>query len=289
MIIDASVKSTTLWKDAWGRFAKNRLALASICIFAWVVLLCIAGPFFSPYTYQEQDLTRTKEPPSQDHWLGTDALGRDLATRILYGGRVSLGVGISATAVSLVIGLSYGMIAGYAGGKTDLIMMRMIDILYAIPFTIFVIILMVIFGRNIVLLFAAIGAVEWLTMARMVRAQVRGLKKQEFIQAALLLGISRFRIFTKHLLPNLFGPVIVYATLTVPAVMLLEATLSFLGLGVQPPMSSWGSLIRDGAEAMEVFPWMLIFPATAFSLTLFVLNFVGDGLRDALDPRSALD
>tara|TARA_B100000965_G_scaffold356398_1_gene334352 strand:- start:5698 stop:6321 length:624 start_codon:yes stop_codon:yes gene_type:complete len=207
----------------------------------------------------------------------------------MYGGRVSIGVGFAATAVSLLIGVLYGTVSGYAGGKTDALMMRIVDILYALPFTIFVILLMVIFGRNIVLLFLAIGAVEWLTMARIVRGQVLSLKKLEFIEAAVALGLSRNRIILRHLIPNVLGPVIVYATLTVPSAMLLEAVLSFLGLGVQPPMSSWGLLIKDGSEMMEVYPWLLIFPAFFFSVTLFALNFLGDGLRDALDPQSAQD
>jgi oligopeptide transport system permease protein len=207
-------------------------------------------------------------------------------TRLLFGGRISLMVGICATLVSLIIGVSYGAVAGYMGGKIDSLMMRMIDIAYAFPFTIFVIILMVFFGRSLVLLFAAIGAVEWLTMARIVRGQVRGLVRQEFVEAAVGLGLSPWRILTRYLLPNVTGPIVVYTTLTIPGVMLLEAFLSFLGLGVQPPASSWGILIREGAEAMESYPWLLIYPAGLLSLTLLSLNAIGDGLRDALDPRS---
>jgi oligopeptide transport system permease protein len=210
-------------------------------------------------------------------------------TRIMHGGRISLGVGICATLVSLTIGVLYGALAGFLGGKTDAAMMRIVDILYALPFTVFVILLMVVFGRNIVLLFVAIGAVEWLTMARIVRGQVQSLRKQEFIEAALSLGLSQRRIILRHMIPNVLGPVAVYTTLTIPAVMLLEAFLSFLGLGVQPPMSSWGTMIKDGAELMEEFPWLLMIPATFFSLTLFSLNFLGDGLRDALDVRASKD
>ena len=209
--------------------------------------------------------------------------------RLLYGGRISLGVGLCATFVALTIGVVYGAVAGYVGGKADAVMMRLVDIIYALPFTIFVILLMVFFGRNIVLLFVAIGAVEWLTMARIVRGQIMALKKMEFIEAARALGYSHRRIIFRHLLPNALGPIIVYTTLTIPGVMLLEAFLSFLGLGVQPPMSSWGTLIKDGAEKMEEFWWLLVFPGGIFSLTLFSLNFLGDGLRDALDVRAAKD
>jgi oligopeptide transport system permease protein len=254
-----------------------------------MTVLCFIGPFFFELSYEDQDLEHTMEAPSAQHWMGTDALGRDVFIRLLYGGRVSIGVGFAATLVSIFIGVLYGAISGYSGGKTDIVMMRTIDILYALPFTIFVILLMVLFGRNIVLLFVAIGAVEWLTMARIVRSQVRSIKNQDYISAAIALGLRRSKILLKHVIPNILGPVIVYATLTVPAVMLLEAVLSFLGLGVQPPMSSWGVLIKDGSETMEVYPWLLCFPAFFFSLTLFALNFLGDGLRDAIDPRSSID
>jgi oligopeptide transport system permease protein len=221
--------------------------------------------------------------------LGSDELGRDLFARILYGARLSLLVGLVATCVALVIGVTYGATAGFFGGPVDQVMMRIVDIIYALPFTIFVILLMVCFGQNIVLLFLAIGAVEWLTMARIVRGQVQSLRRMEFIEAAQVLGFSRRRIIFRHIIPNVLGPIIVYATLTIPSVMLLEAFLSFLGLGVQPPMSSLGSLIKDGADKVEEYWWLLVFPGAAFSLTLFSLNFLGDGLRDALDVRSARD
>ena len=220
------------------------------------------------------------------HWMGTDVLGRDLLTRILYGSRISLMVGFLATMVALFIGVIWGTVAGYAGGKIDTVMMRIVDAMYGVPFIILIILLMVIFGRNLVLLFVAIGAVEWLTMSRIVRSQVRSLSQQEFVLAARAMGVSRVDIIFRHLIPNTVGPVIVYATLTVPQIMLLEAFLSFLGLGVQAPMSSWGILIRDGAVSMEEYWWLLIFPSILFSLTLYSLNFIGDGLRDALDPRT---
>jgi oligopeptide transport system permease protein len=208
---------------------------------------------------------------------------------MLYGGRVSLLVGLAATAVSLLIGVLYGATSGYLGGRTDALMMRVVDILYALPFTVFVIILMVFFGRNFLFLFLAIGAVEWLTMARIVRGQVLTLRHREFVEAAVVMGLPMWRILLFHIIPNTLGPVIIYATLTVPRVMLLEAFLSFLGLGVQPPMSSWGLLIKEGVDVMEEYPWLLLFPSMAFSMTLFALNALGDGLRDALDPRTSRD
>ena len=263
----------SLWKDAYERLINNKLAQFGLIIIILMTVMSISGPLFSPYTYEEQDLLYGAQSPSLKHWMGTDVLGRDLITRLLYGGRISLGVGFMATMVSIVIGVSYGAVAGYVGGKTDTLMMRFVDILYALPFTIFVILLMVVFGRNIILLFIAIGAVEWLTMARIVRGQVQSLKKQEFVEAAISVGSSQKRVILRHLIPNTLGPIIVYATLTVPAVMLLEAVLSFLGLGVQPPMSSWGLLIKEGAEKMEVYPWLLLFPVLFFSLTLFLLTF----------------
>jgi oligopeptide transport system permease protein len=279
----------SLWRDAWLRLRKNRLAVFGGATLIFVTLFCVVGPWFSPYTYEEQDFEQYAQPPSAKHWFGTDKLGRDQMTRLMYGGRISLGVGICATLVSLTIGVLYGSMAGFLGGKTDAAMMRIVDILYALPFTVFVILLMVLFDRSIILLFVAIGAVEWLTMARIVRGQVQSLRKQEFIEAALALGLSQRRIILRHMIPNVLGPVAVYTTLTIPAVMMLEAFLSFLGLGVQPPMSSWGTMIKDGAELMEEFPWLLMIPAAFFSLTLFSLNFLGDGLRDALDVRTSKD
>jgi len=279
----------SLWTDAWYRLQRNRAAIASACFLAALMLLALLAPWIAPYSYSAQDLSLGASGPSATHWLGTDMLGRDLLTRILYGGRISLMVGVCATAVAMIIGVLYGAAAGYAGGRLDAVMMRAVDIIYAFPFAIFVIILMVLFGRNIVLLFCAIGAVEWLTMARIVRGQVMALTKQEFIEAAVALGLTRWKIVLRHLIPNAIGPVIVYATLTVPSVMLLEAFLSFLGLGVQPPASSWGLLIKEGAESMEAYPWLLIFPGLILSGTLFSLNFIGDGLRDALDPRSSCE
>ncbi len=279
----------SLWTDAWHRLSRNRLAVFGGGILLALTVLGIAGPWFSHYSYNEQELNNAFAPPSFTHWLGTDQLGRDLLVRIMMGARISLGVGVCAMAVALTIGVVYGAVAGYAGGKTDSFMMRLADIINSLPLTLLVILLMVFFGRDIYLLFVAIGAVEWITMSRIVRGQIQSLKKMEFIEAARALGYSHQRIIFRHLLPNLLGPVIVYATLTIPAVMLLEAFLSFLGLGVQIPMSSWGTLIKDGAEKMEESWWLLVFPGSLFSLTLLSLNFLGDGLRDALDVRSAKD
>jgi len=288
-LISASPKSSSLWRDAWIRLRANRLATLSLFFFILVSILTIIGPEIISTSYDEQDLNNTFAAPGSTHLFGTDNLGRDLFARVLHGGRISLAVGFLATAVSLIIGVAYGMTSGYLGGKIDALMMRIVDILYSLPFTIFVILLMVLFGRNFVLLFIAIGAVEWLTMARITRGQTLSLKQAEFIEAARALGYSHKRILFRHILPNLIGPVIIYATLTVPAVMLLEAVLSFLGLGVQAPMSSWGSLIKEGSEKMDIAPWLIFFPGLFFSLTLLALNFLGDGLRDALDPKSAKD
>ncbi len=288
-LLEQAEQGTSLWKDAWLRLRKNRMAVFGFIVIVIISLLSIFGPFVLKYSYEEQNLDRGTTPPSGEHWLGTDKLGRDQLSRILHGGRISLMVGLCATAVSLTIGVLYGTVAGFVGGKLDAVMMRAVDILYALPFTIFVILLMVFFGRNIILLFLAIGAVEWLTMARIVRAQVQSLRKQEFIEACHSLGLRRRRIILRHMIPNVLGPIVVYTTLTIPAVMLLEAFLSFLGLGVQPPKSSWGLLIKEGAEMMEEAPWLLIYPGLLFSLTLFSLNFLGDGLRDALDPKASKD
>ena len=280
-------QESSLFKDALIRLTTNKLSLFSLIYILLLVVVAIITPFIAPYDYAYQDLALGASAPSSDHLLGTDTLGRDLLTRMMYGSRISLMVGFLATSVALIIGVIWGTIAGFSGGKIDAIMMRIVDTLYGIPFIILIILLMVIFGRNLILLFLAIGAVEWLTMARIVRSQVLNLSKQEFILSAEAMGVSKLSIIFRHLIPNAMGPVIVYATLTVPQIMLLESFLSFLGLGVQPPLSSWGLLIRDGAVSMEEYWWLLIFPSLAFSLTLFSLNFIGDGLRDAIDPRTA--
>ena len=275
------------WHDALRRLRRNRLAMLGLGVLAGLVICSLLAPWITPYPFDRTDLRYGARPPSSAHLLGTDELGRDLLTRILYGARISFAVGILATLVSLTIGVTYGSVAGSSGGRLDHLMMRVVDILYGLPFMFFVIILMVIFGRNIFNLFVALGAVQWLTMARIVRAQVMSLKAREFVLSAQAIGASASRIVTRHLLPNALGPIVVYATLTVPAVMLEEAFLSFLGLGVQPPMASWGSLASEGAAAMETYPWLILFPGLALTVTLLSLNFLGDGLRDALDPQVA--
>jgi oligopeptide transport system permease protein len=280
---------SSLWQDAWIKLRKNHLALFGLGVLIVLIISSLLTPWIAPYSYEAQNLDLGATAPSVSHWLGTDIFGRDMLTRIMYGGRVSLMVGFIATAVALIIGILWGAVAGFFGGKIDAVMMRIVDILYALPFMIFIVLLMVVFGRNILLLFLAIGAVEWLTMARIVRGQVMALRNQEFVEAANSLGLSQWTIIRRHIIPNTLGPVIVYTTLTIPSVMLLEAFLSFLGLGIQPPESSWGLLINYGVETMEEYPWLLIFPGIALSLTLFALNFLGDGLRDALDPRTSKD
>ncbi|MEP4149075.1 MAG: ABC transporter permease [Halioglobus sp.] len=287
--ITEAEQGSSLWHDAWLRLRKNKMALFGGITLLVFIVIAILTPLIAPYSYETQNLDLGATPPSASHWLGTDIFGRDLLTQIMYGGRISLAVGFVATSVALVIGITWGAIAGYVGGRVDAVMMRLVDILYALPFMIFIVLLMVVFGRNVLLLFLAIGAVEWLTMARIMRSQVQQLRQQEFVEAAISLGLPPSTIIRRHLIPNALGPIIVYTTLTIPSVMLLEAFLSFLGLGIQPPQTSWGLLISYGAETMEEFPWLLVFPGLALTLTLFSLNFLGDGLRDALDVRRSKD
>ena len=276
-------QQSSLWSDAWRRLLANKAAVAGGLILLLLIVLAIFAPWIAPHSYSYQILDLGAQPPSSDFLLGTDTLGRDLFSRILYGARVSLLVGFVATGVALVIGVSWGIVAGYFGGRIDSVMMRIVDVLYGLPFIIFIILLMVIFGRNIWLLFAAIGAVEWLTMARIVRGQVLTIKNQEYVLAAQAMGVTNMQMFRKHIFPNILGPIAVYATLTIPQVMLLEAFLSFLGLGIQPPMSSWGTLIRYGVESMEEYSWLLIYPGLTFTITLFALISTGEILY--LRPR----
>jgi oligopeptide transport system permease protein len=282
----ASERSASPWRLALRRLRANRLAAAAGVFLLLLTLLALLAPLLAPYPYDEVRLPEALTPPNAAHRLGTDGLGRDLLSRLLYGARVSLAVGIVATVVSLVIGVSYGAISGYVGGRLDGLMMRFVDILYGLPFMFLVILIVMVAGRSLLNLFIALGAVQWLTTARIVRAQVMSLKEREFVEAARALGAGPLRIIFRHLVPNLLGIVIIYATLNVPAVMLQEAFLSFLGLGVEHPMPSWGTLIAEGARSMEVCPWLMVFPGVTFSLTLLSLNFLGDGLRDALDPQS---
>jgi oligopeptide transport system permease protein len=282
------MNNQSLWQKALRRLIRNRMASGSALVLLAVALLCVLGPIFSPHPYDEIYWDNMGTPPDAGagFYFGTDANGRDLLVRTLMGGRISLMVGLAATLVSLLIGVLYGATAGYLGGRTDTLMMRFVDVLYALPFMFFVILLMVYFGRSIFLIFVAIGAVEWLTMARIVRGQALSLKGRAFIEAARVSGVGHFGIIRRHIVPNTLGAVIVYATLTVPQVILFESFLSFLGLGVQEPLTSWGVLIAEGAAQMETAPWMLLFPAGFLAVTLLCLNFLGDGLRDALDPKS---
>lgn len=263
---------------AWRNISEDGTALACLVFLLLGAALCFCAPLAAPYSYEEQNLALGSVPPSLSHIFGTDMLGRDILSRILYGGRISFAVGLLATGVAVFIGVAYGMVSGMAGGKIDALMMRFVDIVYSLPFTIFVILLMIAFGRSIWLIFVAIGAVEWLTMARIVRGITLDLKSRQFVEASVALGQSKIKIMTRHILPNALSSILVCATLTVPSVMLLETFLSFLGLGVQAPLPSWGSLVKDGAEYMEDAPWMLVFPAFFFSATLYALNRVGEAL-----------
>jgi len=282
-----TVKGRSLYVDAWHRLKRNKAAVAGVLILLFIGLLVTIGPMLNPWDHEIPDWDHYSTPPSMEtgHLMGTDALGRDLFERVMVGGRISLLVGIIATLVSLVIGVTYGAVAGYIGGRLDNWMMRAVDAIYALPFMFFVILLMVVFGRNIFLIFVAIGAVNWLDMARIVRGQTLSLKNKDFIEAARVSGATEWNVISRHIIPNLLGVVVVYVSLTIPQVILVESFLSFLGLGVQEPLTSWGALVNEGAQELETAPWSLLFPATFLAATLFAFNFLGDGLRDALDPR----
>lgn len=285
-LMERAVKGRSLWDDARRRLMRNKGAVTGMVVLGLLILAAVFGPLFVPYTYDQVNKPDVWAPPlTEGHLLGADALGRDLLARLLIGLRVSLAIGFVATFVSLIIGVAWGAVAGYVGGRLDEAMMRIVDVLYSLPFIFFVILLMVTFGRNFILIFVAIGAVEWLTMSRIVRGQTLSLKHKEFIEAARAAGLSQGAIIRRHIVPNLLGPVVVYVTLTIPAVILAESFLSFLGLGVQPPMASLGTLISQGALEMELAPWLLIFPSLTMVLTLLCFNFIGDGLRDAIDPK----
>ena len=282
----ASTVPTSLWRDAWKRLRRNRAAVGSGVFLLALSIATILAPWLPGLQDPTlQDLRRGATPPSLAHWFGTDELGRDAFARVLWGGRISLLVGVVGTLVSLLIGVTYGAVSGYKGGRTDEFLMRVVDVLYSLPYIFLVILLLVFFSKSLVMLFVALGLVQWLTMARIVRGQVLSLKTQTFVEAARALGASDTGIIFRHIVPNTLGAVIVYATLTVPAVILQEAFLSFLGLGVQPPAASWGTLVSDGAKVLALFPWLVIFPGAGLSLTLLCFNFLGDGLRDALDPH----
>ena len=279
--------SRSPWRDAAAQLRRNRGAMAGLVTLGVLAVLAVAVPMLSPYAIDDifWDAIGTGPSLAGGHLFGTDANGRDLFLRTLYAGRISLAVGLAASVVSVLVGVAWGTVSGYFGGVTDSFMMRFVDILYALPFMFFVILLMVYFGRHVVLIFVAIGMVEWLDMARIVRGQTLSIKRREFVEAARAMGAPSMWIVLRHVIPNVLGPVVVFATLTVPRAILFESFLSFLGLGIQEPMTSWGVLISEGARQMETQPWALIFPATFLAATLFSLNFLGDGLRDALDPR----
>ncbi|WGM40257.1 ABC transporter permease subunit [Caulobacter sp. NIBR1757] len=285
-LLEKAVKGRSLWDDARRRLLRNKAAVFGMIVLATMVLVSLIGPLFVAYPYDMVTKTDVWAAPGvSNHVLGADALGRDLLARLFAGLGVSLGIGVVATAVSLVIGVAWGATAGYLGGKVDEVMMRIVDTLYSLPFIFFVILLMVTFGKNIFLIFLAIGAVEWLTMARIVRGQTMSLKQKEFIEAARAAGLTSADIIARHIVPNLLGPVVVYVTLTIPAIIIAESFLSFLGMGVQAPMASLGTLISNGTQDMEMAPWLLAFPSITMVVTLMAFNFIGDGLRDAIDPK----
>ncbi|MES2723560.1 MAG: ABC transporter permease subunit [Pseudomonadota bacterium] len=284
--METAVKGRSLWDDARRRLLRNSGAVGGMIMLAILVLVALIGPSVTPFAYDQINKNDVWAAPlTGGHLLGADSLGRDLLARLLMGLRVSLAIGLIATLVSLVIGVAWGAVAGFVGGVVDEVMMRIVDVLYSLPFIFFVILLMVTFGSNIILIFIAIGAVEWLTMSRIVRGQTLSLKHKEFVEAARAAGLTQGSIITKHIVPNLLGPVVVYVTLTIPAVILAESFLSFLGLGVQPPMASLGTLIAGGAQDMELAWWLLVFPSLTMVVTLMSFNFIGDGLRDAIDPK----
>ncbi|KKM11924.1 diguanylate cyclase [Clostridiales bacterium PH28_bin88] len=277
--------STTYWQDAWRRLKQNKAAVAGLIIILLLTTMAAVGPMISGYTYDEQVLSRTNEPPTGEHWFGTEQLGRDLFTRVWWGARVSLFIGFATAFIVMVIGVTYGGISGYLGGWVDEIMMRVVEILYSVPFLLYVILLMMIMEPGLKTILIALGAVYWLPMARVVRGQVLSLKEQEFVLAARALGASPWRIIFRHLIPNAMGPILVFTTLAIPEAIFTEAWLSFLGLGVSAPFASWGSLADDGIKAVRSYPWELFFPAFFISMTILAFNIFGDGLRDALDPR----
>ncbi|MDO4426725.1 MAG: oligopeptide ABC transporter permease OppC [Moraxella sp.] len=281
------VKGRSLWQDAWRRFRHNKAALISGIILLIITAFVFIAPSLVPYSYDHTDWANMKAAPSiaTKHYFGTDTLGRDLLVRAAVGGRISLMVGIAGAFIAVLVGTVYGAVSGYLGGKVDMLMMRFLEVLSAFPFMFFVILLVTLFGRNIIFIFVAIGMVSWLDIARIVRGQTLSLKNKEFIEAAHVCGVSGWSIVKRHIIPNVLGVVVVYASLLVPGMILFESFLSFLGLGVQEPMTSWGALLQDGTQNMQVAPWQLLVPSTLLVVTLFCFNFIGDGLRDALDPK----
>ena len=278
-------KSTTYWQDVWRRLKKHKLAMVGLVIIIILSVLAIFGPMLSPYSYSDQDLANANQPPSAEHWFGTDNLGRDLFTRVLYGARISLAIGLVTSIISFGIGVTYGAISGFFGGKIDALMMRFVDILYGLPFLLYVILLIVIMEPGLGPIFIALGIVFWLNMARIVRGEILSLKEREFVLAAKTIGANSRRIIMRHLVPNAMGPIIITMTLVIPEAIFSEAFLSYIGLGVSAPIASWGVLASDGYAAIRAYPWQLFFPAVFISVTILAFNFLGDGLRDALDPR----
>ncbi len=281
-----SKPSLSFWKDVFYRFRKNKLALVGVVILILLIFMAIFGPYMTGYDYATNDLANKNQPPSSDHWFGTDDLGRDVFTRTWEGARISIFIGIAAALIDLTIGVFWGGIAGYKGGRIDEYMMRAADVLAGIPYLLLVILLMVVLGSNVSTMILAMSITGWVNMARIVRGQVLSLKGQEYVLASRTLGAGTSRIMSKHLIPNAMGPIIVTMTLTIPSAIFTEAFLSFLGLGLTPPIASWGTMASDGLPALRYFPWRLLFPATFICLTIFAFNVIGDGLRDALDPRS---
>lgn len=279
------IEGRSLWQDARIRFMRNKAAMVSLFILALITLAVILVPMLSEYGFDDTDWYALHQAPSAEHLFGTDSLGRDLFVRTFIGGRISLMVGVLGAFVAVLIGTLYGATSGFVGGRTDRVMMRILEILYSIPFMFLVIVLVTFFGRDIILIFVAIGAIAWLDMARIVRGQTLSLRGKEFIEAAHVCGVSKWRIITRHIVPNVLGIVAVYSTLLIPSMILTESFLSFLGLGVQEPMTSWGALLQEGSQTMEIAIWQLLFPAAFMMITLFCFNYVGDGLRDALDPK----
>lgn len=277
--------SRTYWSDAWLRLKEDKLAVVGLCVIAVVILFAVFAPMLSRYEYDEMDFNFSNEPPGLIHWFGCDMFGRDLFVRVAYGARISLAVGFIASFISLFIGVIYGGISGYRGGKIDDVMMRVVDVIYSVPSMIYVILLMVVVGPGLKSIFITLGISYWAPMARMVRAEVMRLKNEEFVTAARVTGASPTRILLRHIIPNAMGAVLVTLTFSVPSAIFTEAFLSFVGLGVSAPMASWGVLSSDAVPAMAIYPWQLFFPAGAISITILAFNFLGDGLRDALDPK----
>lgn len=277
--------STTYWKDAWRRLKKNRPAMIGLYTIVFIIIAAVAGPWLSHVSYSDQNLMQANQPPSAAHWFGTDNLGRDLFIRVLYGARISLAIGVVASLINLTIGVAYGGIAGFFGGRVDRIMMNIVDILYGIPTLLYVILLMVVLKPGLTNIFIALGIAYWLGMARIVRGQILSIKEQEYVLAARTIGASNWRILFRHLIPNSIGPIIITMTLAIPEAIFTEAFLSFIGLGVSAPMASWGVLASEGVTGLRSYPFQLFFPAMAISITMLAFNFLGDGLRDALDPR----